>query len=98
MPSYKIKSAIVVMGDKKTKMDIEFALDNGSKVSISGYEVDADTDAGIHEVLSRAADDLSARAPVVEKEFSLPVNKAVDSSKSLDEALRLQPLCHDDKI
>lgn len=89
MPSYKIKSEITVMGEKKTKMNVEFALDNGDKVLISGYEVDADTDAGIHEALSRAADDLSARAPAPEKEFSLPVNKAVDSSKSLDEALRL---------
>ena len=56
MASYKITSDITVLGPGKTKMDVEF-YDNSDVLinSESGYEIDADTDAGIKLALSRAA-------------------------------------------
>jgi hypothetical protein len=89
MPSYKIKSEITVMGKEKVKMDVEFISDDGSKLIINGYEVDKDTDAGIHEVLSRAAQDIAVQlSSNASKTFNLPLNQEVSSSESLEEVLK----------
>lgn len=83
MSSYKITSPIEYVGKNKTRMSVEFYNDQDILVqSEVGFEVDADSDDGIQEVLSRTARDRSLAFVAVpeEKVFNVPINEKIDAS------------------